>query len=980
MDGTFLRSKLGRRIFYQFVLCAVFPIVVLAVISFSHVKNQLNKQSQRRLHQTSKSFGFTIYERLLFLEAEMRALGSNLSMGMRPQGLRENLTDRFHGLSVINKSGMGRPFLGVLEGPPQPNSEEREHLSSGKTVLSTLVVKDQPPRIFMSRSLDLRDPDRGILVGEINPTYLWGLGDHNTLPPLTELCVLDPLNRPLICSVPELTEGLGSRIESASGQFEWSGEEQEYLARYWSIPLRFQFFVPKWTVVLSESKSEVFAPMADFQRIFPLVLLTSLLVVLLLSIRHIRRSLVPLEKLKEGARRIASRDFTSRVEVHSDDEFQELSDSFNGMAGRLDRQFSILDTVGEIDRAILSVLDIEKIVGTVLNRWPDIFPCDYVSVSLLDPHAPHVAQTYLQAGKGGVEKWIKEVRFMPQEIKTLCNYPAGVGVVNGNLPPFLASLSGQGAQSLWVLPIVLKEGLSGILCMGFLTSPSYSQEDLGQARRLADQVAVALSNAREVAERQRAQDEVKRNLDRLVALRDIDLAVTSTLDLETLLDLLLQKIEVLLPNSASTIWLLDKKDGSPKPVACRNFGDPGSEAWKTEEFRAWGGVPNAAFEKRGTVKIDDLRQARIQGGGQDIFCSHGLISYLGVPLIAKGEFLGALSVYMKEEHPFSIEEVDFYSTLAGQGAIAIHNSQLYEEKKIQAETLARANRVKKEFLSVMSHELRTPLSVIMGFTETMQDGIFGKITRRQKDSLSKMAKQSQDLLTMINSIMEATRIESEALVVVEDDFVLGDILNELRSLSYLPLMVKDLSITWDFPSERVSLSTDRGKIKSILQNLIHNGLKFTDKGGITVSARYLPVTDSIEFRVADTGIGIPHEALPIIFEKFAQTDSSETRSYGGVGLGLYIVKSFSELLGGAVKVESEPGLGSTFTVRLPATYREKKKPPSLFMTPSQEKQRVSKGGASRHARRSPAGAYCQTPAKENQDSLNSAFDNRRRSG
>ena len=176
----------------------------------------------------------------------------------------------------------------------------------------------------------------------------------------------------LICSLPgriSFPEPVTlDMTRSSSGQFKWTHAEKEYLASYWSLPLQFRFFVPKWTIVLGESKADVLAPMANFKTIFPLVILMSLWVVLLLSIGQIRRSLVPLERLQEGTRRIAARDFESRAAVTSGDEFEELAGSFNAMASRLGRQFNTLATMAEIDRAILSALDTRKIVDVVLTR------------------------------------------------------------------------------------------------------------------------------------------------------------------------------------------------------------------------------------------------------------------------------------------------------------------------------------------------------------------------------------------------------------------------------------------------------------------------------------------------------------------------------------------------------------------------------------------------------------------------------------
>jgi len=908
-----------------FVFCALLPITALAIISFSHVSKQLNEQSEKRLHQASKFVGMDIYERLLFLEAEMGVIAFNFSKGhstkgeVRNQGLRGNLEQRFKGLTLNTGGGSHVPLLGVIPNPREPTLDERRHIISGRTLLSTLSRAGLPARIFMSRALDPQQPSRGTLVGEIDTNYLWGIGEHYTLPPMTGLCVLDQSNNILICSH-DGSESFPGQLKSEtmrspSRQFDWMYNGKEYLASSRAIPLKFNYFVPYWTIVVSELKTDVFAPMADFKRIFPFVVLLSLLVVLLLSIRQIRRSLVPLERLKAGTQRIAKRDFASRVNVTSGDEFEELAESFNTMASQLGRQFETLATMAEIDRAILSALDTEKIVETVLARLRDVFPSDYVSVTLFDGNGKDRARTYLSEGIPNRATQIEDVQLHPDEVQPLFDHSDGVCIADGRIPAALARFARPGIQSLLVLPIFLKQGLAGIVALGHFRPASYSQDDMVQARQLADQVAVALSNAYYIVEHKRAKKELQNNLQRLVALRDIYLAVTSTLDLDTILDFLLRKIDLLLPHSATTVWLMNKNGGGPIPVAHRNFD---SDDCDTEEFEAWGGVPSAVFETKATVYIKNLHKApRLQD--QEFFHKNGLVTYLGVPLVANGDFLGALSVYMKEEHAFSNEEVDFYSTLAGQVAIAIYNSRLYEEMKDQADSLARANRVKNEFLSVMSHELRTPLTIIISFTESMREGMFGKLTKKQSDTLRKVAQQSSHLLTMITTLMETTGLEAEVIKVEIETFSLGELLEEIRSTYDFPLN-NGLALEWDTPTEPIIMKTDQRRIKLILQHLIDNAIKFTEQGQVTIAVRLVPTKETLEFKVMDTGIGIPTEALPVIFDKLVQWDSSETRCYGGVGLGLYVVKAFSELLGGRVEVESQPGEGSTFTVNLPVDY------------------------------------------------------------
>lgn len=512
IEGTFLRSKVARRIFLLFVLCALLPIAALAIVSFGHVTQELNRQSQKRLHQGSKAVALGIYERLLFLEGEMRIVASTLTTRTgtsTPKGsdvFSEGSPERFASLAFISGGGRRNDLFGRMEDPPELTAAEKHHMTAGKAaVVASRFGSDVPPRMFMAMALDPQHPARGTLLGEINTTYLWGIGDENALPPNTELCILDHSLIFLVCSLPgrvSLPEQVMREMtHSASGQFEWRHDEREFLASYWTIPLQFRFFVPKWAVVLGESKADVLAPMANFKKIFPLVILLSLWVVLLLSISQIRRSLVPLERLQEGTRRIASRDFGTRVAVTSGDEFEELAGSFNTMASRLGRQFNTLATIAEIDRAILSALDTKKIVEVVLTRMGDVLPCDGISVSLLDSHGTHMAQTYLRGGSPKNEAVVETTALTPREVQGLHDNPESLLIRLDTDPPhYLGPLARRGITSSLILPIFLQEKLTGIIALGYLDQPGFSQEDLTQARQLADQVAVALSNARLIEE------------------------------------------------------------------------------------------------------------------------------------------------------------------------------------------------------------------------------------------------------------------------------------------------------------------------------------------------------------------------------------------------------------------------------------------------------------------------------------------------
>ena len=230
--------------------------------------------------------------------------------------------------------------------------------------------------------------------------------------------------------------------------------------------------------------------------------------------------------------------------------------------------------------------------------------------------------------------------------------------------------------------------------------------------------------------------------------------------------------------------------------------------------------------------------------------------------------------------------------------------------------LVKANKAKDEFLSVMSHELKTPLNVIMGYAELARTDNSGVIGLKPEDAVNKILIHAKDLLHMVDEILQATRIEAGAARAVPEEVNLSAFLDDLRISCDNPT-AKDLTLNWNYQSNLPTTRTDRDKLKHILQNLISNAIKFTPEGSVTLSARYLQEQERVEFKVADTGIGIPTEMLPSIFERFRQLDASNTRAYGGVGLGLFIVKRFADILGATIAVESEPESGSTFTLTLP---------------------------------------------------------------
>jgi signal transduction histidine kinase len=414
-------------------------------------------------------------------------------------------------------------------------------------------------------------------------------------------------------------------------------------------------------------------------------------------------------------------------------------------------------------------------------------------------------------------------------------------------------------------------------------------------------------------ERKAAEEQIQRHLKRISALRDINLAITSTLDLHTILDVLLEKIDLSFNYAvAATVRLFNPRTGFLEPVACRNL-DP--DEWKAEEWKSGGEIPKMVFESQTLITIANL-QTEPHTKNREILRKQGLFSYLGIPLVTKGKPLGVLEFYAKGEQQFSDQEISFLNTLADQAAIAIQNSQLHEETKQQAKALEKSNKVKNEFLSITSHELRTPLIAITGYANLLEDKSSGNLSPVQMKAASGIKKLCDELLGLIRVILDVTKLEAGAMVLERECVSIEPLLQELVESNQIP-MEKDVAVHWDYEDHLPEILTDRNKLKIILQNLINNAIKFTNHGHVKVSARYLSYKKCVEFKVSDTGIGIPAHMVRTIFEKFRQADSSDARPYEGIGLGLYIVKQFAELLGGRVEVETEVGRGSIFTLIVP---------------------------------------------------------------
>ena len=289
--------------------------------------------------------------------------------------------------------------------------------------------------------------------------------------------------------------------------------------------------------------------------------------------------------------------------------------------------------------------------------------------------------------------------------------------------------------------------------------------------------------------------------------------------------------------------------------------------------------------------------------------------------IAQGDFV--TPVVVRER--FAAKEMRELAHTFNQMARQLSGAYLTLEDKVSQRTselqsanqeLARANKLKSEFLANVSHELRTPLSAIIGFSQILLDGIDGPVNEEQLQDITQVNKSGQSLLSLINQILDLSKIEAGKMELslerVELPMLISAVLDSISPLA----QEKGLRIDTRFPPGLPAVEGDAARLKQILINLLSNAVKFTDRGRIEVIAQ--PSGRMVRIAVKDTGIGISREAQKLIFDEFVQGDGSSTRRHGGTGLGLSIVRKLVEMHGGAITVISEPGMGSTFTFTVPA--------------------------------------------------------------
>ncbi len=445
-------------------------------------------------------------------------------------------------------------------------------------------------------------------------------------------------------------------------------------------------------------------------------------------------------------------------------------------------------------------------------------------------------------------------------------------------------------------------------------------------KTFADQAVIAIENVRLFKELDERTNELTRSVGELKALGEVGQAVSSTLDLQTVLSTIVGHAVQLSGTAGGVIYEYDE--------AAQGFLLRASYRIEKEVVEALQAAPVRVGESAATgraaamrmpVQVPNILEEREYTATRirPILAQLGYRSVLAVPLLREERILGALTVWRKEAGNFSPEIVNLLQTFATQSALAIQNARLFREIEEKSKQIEAANRHKSEFLANMSHELRTPLNAIIGFSEVLGERMFGELNEKQAEYTEDILSSGRHLLSLINEILDLSKVEAGRMELELATFDLPLAIDNARTFVRERATKHGIGLDVTVDERLGDFVGDERKIKQVLLNLLSNAVKFTPEGGrIGINARQ--VDGSVEISVSDTGIGIAPEDQPKIFEEFRQVGSDYAHKTEGTGLGLTLAKKFVELHGGKIWVTSEVGKGSTFSFTLP----ERSSPPS----------------------------------------------------
>jgi signal transduction histidine kinase len=565
----------------------------------------------------------------------------------------------------------------------------------------------------------------------------------------------------------------------------------------------------------------------------------------------------------------------------------------------------------------MSGLDLQGILDRILAEAAQISGCSHVKVLLVDK-----ATGILQVGALQGTAMSGEDRLPLGKGHSGIVAATGQPLISEDCPNDPRNAYADRDRELGIvtclaLPIKSRDEVIGVLSFNTTAPHRYTPGEVAYLTSFAAQAGIAIENARMFQELQARTAELARSVEELKALGEVSQAVSSTLNLETVLTTIVARAVQLSGTTGGVVYEYDEATQEFHPRVTHRMDDELVEAVRLTPIHLGEAAIGRAAVTRASVQVPDILDEREYGAArlQLILARLGYRSLLAVPLLREERIVGGLVVLRRQAGDFSADVVNLLQTFAAQSVLAIENARLFREVEEKGRQLEVASKHKSQFLANMSHELRTPLNAILGYTELMLDSIYGEVSEKVRDVLIRLEKSGRHLLNLINDVLDLSKIEAGQLTLSLSDYSMREVIQTVFTGVESLAAEKKLTLKAIVPPELPLGRGDERRITQVFLNLLGNAIKFTEVGEVRVE---VSTTDGA-FRVAvsDTGPGIAPADQQQIFEEFHQVDSSSTRKKGGTGLGLSITKRIVGMHGGRIWVESSLGKGSTFWFTLP---------------------------------------------------------------
>jgi signal transduction histidine kinase len=479
----------------------------------------------------------------------------------------------------------------------------------------------------------------------------------------------------------------------------------------------------------------------------------------------------------------------------------------------------------------------------------------------------------------------------------------------------------RGYRSWVAVPMLRHDGAIGTISVTRREPGGFTDDEIALLQTFADQAVIAIENGRLLSELQARTQELTRSVDQLTALGDVGRAVSSSLDLDTVLTTIVGRAVQLSGADGGTIFEYDEIAEEFSARATLNADEGQSAMLRTTRLRRGEGAVGQMAVTREPVQIPDIAaEGAYESRIRRAMLAAGTRSVLAIPLLHEDRLVGGLVVTRRAPGEFTDDVVELLKTFATQSALAIQNARLFRELEIKSRELEVASQHKSEFLANMSHELRTPLNAIIGFSEVLTDRMFGELNEKQEEYLKDIYASGTHLLSLINDILDLSKIEAGRMELELTEFDLPTALDNALMLVRERAQRRSLMLHKNVDAGVGQVLADERKIRQVVLNLLSNAIKFTPEGG-RIEVEAVPKDGFVEVSVTDTGVGIAPEDQEAVFEEFRQVGTADKKAEG-TGLGLTLCRKFIELHGGKIWAKSQVGVGSTFTFTIPVRHGE----------------------------------------------------------